>query len=108
MPWREQFPALDDDIDRRIDHSEGRIKYWVIGGILANLVALIGVGVPLVYIFGTMQQQSSNTLATVVALQTQVSQLELRLRREEIHTLMIDTWAVQKGYAPDARVGVGQ
>ena len=98
MPWREQFPSLEDDIDRRIDHSEGRIKYWVVAGILANVLTLLGVGSPLVYYFGVMQAQTSNTLNTVVETNQRLATMEARLQKQEVHTQMIDAWAEERGY----------
>lgn len=100
MPWRDAYPNLDEDIDRRIEHSEGRIKYWVIAGILVNVIALVGIGSPLVYYFGAMQAQSANTLQTIIATNQKLDELELRMRREELHTQIIDNWAAQKGFDP--------
>lgn len=104
MPWREAYPELEDDMDRRIEHSEGRIKYWVVAGILANVLTLLGVGAPLVYYFGAMQAQSANTLNSVLETNQKLTAMETRLQREEIHTQMIDAWAQDKGFKPPVRV----
>lgn len=98
MPWREAYPSLEDDIDRRIEHSEGRIKYWVIAGILANLVALVGIGVPLVYYFGSMQAQSGNTVSSLMQLTTTVNQNQQRIQNMELRQQMLEMWAEQQGY----------
>lgn len=98
MAWREQFPSLEDDIDRRIEHSEGRIKYWVIAGVLANLVALVGIGAPMIYYFGSMQAQTQNTLQTVLTISTSLTDIETRIQRQEVRQQMLDAWAESQGY----------
>ena len=35
------FPELSDEIDRRDPHSEQRIKFWVMAGIVANLLVAV-------------------------------------------------------------------
>lgn len=104
MPWREAYPNLEDDINTRIEYSEGRIKYWVLAGILTNVLSLIGIGAPLVYYFGAMQSQSATTLQNVVELNQKLAVMESRLQREEVHTQMIDAWAQDKGFKPPARI----
>lgn len=98
MPWREQFPSLEDDIERRIEHSEGRIKYWVIAGILANLVALVGIGIPLVYYFGSMQAQSVSAASSLSALTNNVALNQNRLQSIEFRQQMLEVWAESEGF----------
>ena len=71
---RDLFPELDEDIDRRILHSETRIKYWVVAGVIANLVTLLLGGIPMVYYLGQMSEKMnmalvSNKLTTDVLAQ---------------------------------------
>lgn len=51
------FPELSNDMDRRIAHSETRLKFWVVGGVLANLIALAAIGLPMVYYAGKLVEQ---------------------------------------------------
>ena len=53
----ELFPELSADMDRRISHSETRLKFWVVGGVLANLIALAAIGLPMVYYAGQVVEQ---------------------------------------------------
>lgn len=47
------FPELSDDIDRRIMHSETKIKLWVIGAVLANAMAATARSLRFVGTFGS-------------------------------------------------------
>lgn len=99
----ELFPELSSDIDRRIVHSETRIKNWVIGGILANLIALIFAAIPLVYYLGQIQAQSSQALQTI-----QSTSAELERRRDwmldrQLWEQSMESWAAQHGYVPSVR-----
>jgi hypothetical protein len=51
------YGKYDRDVSQRILHSETRIKNWVIGGVLANLVILIGIGAPMVWYLGQLSAQ---------------------------------------------------
>ena len=49
-------PILSDEIDRRIQHAEQRIKFWVISGVLANLIILLIATVPTIFYLGQLDQ----------------------------------------------------
>lgn len=57
------YDSYDADVNRRIEASESRIKYWVISGIVANLLAMMGVGIPMVYYLGTLNAQTTQAIA---------------------------------------------
>ena len=67
------FPDWGTDVDRRIAASEARIKFWVLGGVITNLVVAIGAAIPLVFFFG---QISRDIAQTVVAQQASVISAE--------------------------------
>ena len=41
------FPGLDSDIDRRIAAAETRLKFWIVMGVLTNLLIGLSVAIPL-------------------------------------------------------------
>lgn len=60
-------PIMSDEIDRRIQHAEQRIKFWVISGVLANLLILIGATVPTVFYLGQLDHTMSQAQVQKVA-----------------------------------------
>lgn len=95
-----------DEVDRLILHSETRIKYWVIAGVVANMVALVGIGAPLIYYLGTMQAQTTAALATIQAANSQLVEMDKRLNQHEVWESNAETWMVQKGFIPPRSRGV--
>lgn len=96
----ELFPELSHDVDRRIQHAETRIKYWVVAGVLVNLVAIVIPVVTLVYYLGGIQSQITTALASI---QSQSSELSRRGDDDVDRRLWeqsIETWAMNKGYVP--------
>lgn len=92
---------LHEDIDRRISHSEMRIKNWVIAGVLANLLVLIGIGAPLVYYLGSISAQSVMAITQLNATQTQLSTINEWIRRREIKDAAVEAWMQGKGFRPN-------
>lgn len=81
-----QYAHYDRDVSQRILHSETRIKNWVIGGVLANLVVLIGIGAPMVYYLGQLSAQTQASSVVLNQVQGDVNRLkdlqnELRARQ---------------------------
>jgi hypothetical protein len=97
---REAYEAYDQDVTRRLDHAETRIKYWVVAGICANLLALVGLGIPMVYYLGTLNAQTTQALTTVNTSAAQLSQLNSRLARLEFQAASREAWMVSQGYNP--------
>jgi hypothetical protein len=78
------FPDWEADVDRRIAASEGRIKFWVLGGVLTNLFVAVCAAIPLIFYTG----QISRDIAA--SLQTQQSQtVELAARAKWMQDRMI-------------------
>lgn len=96
----ELFPELSQDVDRRIQHAETRIKYWVVAGVLANLLALIGAAIPLVYYLGGVQAQTSTVASTVQSTSSQLSRTGDWMQDRELWEQSMELWAQQKGYIP--------
>lgn len=67
---------------------------------MANLVALVGIGAPLIYYLGTMQAQTTTALATIQQTDANMSRLEQRLNSHEVWESNAETWMVQQGFIP--------
>lgn len=87
-------------LDREILHSETRIKFWVVAGVLANLVILIGIGAPLIYYLGTIQSQANSAMITIQATSVKVQDIEQRVNRHELWESAAESWMNQKGFVP--------
>lgn len=79
----EAYAAFDRDVSGRLAHLETRIKYWVIAGVVTNLLALIGLGIPLVYYLGTLNAQTTAAIATVGTTTSSINSLTERITRLE-------------------------
>lgn len=89
MPPIEIAKEWSEEIDRRIVTSEIRIKLWIIGGILANLLVAMGGAIPITYNLGKMTQSFDMTVDKLIESNTRVDGLE--------------DWAVDQGYRPKRR-----
>lgn len=72
----DSYHDYDRDVSQRILHSETRIKNWVIGGVLANLVVLIGIGAPMVWYLGQLSAQTSNLISTMTQLTNDYTEIK--------------------------------
>lgn len=59
------FPDVSDEIDRRISHSEQRIKTWVLGGIAANLIVAIVAAIPMIFYLGQISRDVAQTRSDI-------------------------------------------
>lgn len=96
----DSYNAYDADITRRLEHSETRIKNWVIGGILANLMVLIGVGLPMVYYLGGIQNQTLSMLANSTAADQRMDRFEKWMTQREIWEANISSQMSANGMKP--------
>jgi hypothetical protein len=48
---------MSDEIDRRIQHAEQRIKFWVVSGVAANLLILVAATLPTAFYLGQLEQE---------------------------------------------------
>lgn len=92
------FPDLSLDIDRRISQSQTNIKYWVICGVLANLMAFILGAVPVIYYLGSISAQSSQALSDIRKNGDLSSSIVTRTQDIEMRQTMLEAWATQQGY----------
>lgn len=93
------YDAYDADVNRRIELSETRIKYWVIAGVIANLLAAISLGIPLVYYLGSLNTQTATAITKLdksvldaEALHKRVNRLEVRQNAVVQHLRKSDDW----------------
>lgn len=71
---RELFPEIvsSEEIDRRIMHSEQRIKFWIMAGVASNLVVAVAAAIPAIFYIGQISvsvQQSAETMKKIEASQ---------------------------------------
>lgn len=99
----ELFPTLEEEVDRRITHSETRIKFWVISGVLANLIVLIGLGAPLVYYLGTMQAQATTAMTGLSQLTAEVEKRGSWMQEREMWEARVEAKLEAQGVAIPSR-----
>jgi len=106
----ELFPDLSEEIDRRIMHSETRIKYWVVGGVLVHLLTLAISVIPVVFYLGQISRDISDATNKVNALQVKSDESNTEaarwIRDRMAWEASIEQWAASKGY--HANQGVNQ
>lgn len=78
------FPDISEEIDRRIQHSEQRIKTWVLGGIAANLLVAILAAIPTIFYMGQASRDISETQRQVTILVTQIEQMNDKVEENSI------------------------
>jgi len=78
------FPDISDEIDRRIQHAEQRIKTWVLGGIAANLLVAIMAAIPTIFYMGQVSRDISQTNQTVTLLAASIKDQENRIQENTI------------------------
>lgn len=78
------FPDISDEIDRRISHSEQRIKTWVLGGIAANLLVAILAAIPMIFYMGQMSRDISTTQQQITILVTQMKDFDNRIQENSM------------------------
>lgn len=96
----ELFPDIDEEMDRRILHSEQRIKNWVLIGILSNIGILMGAGIPSVYYLGQVSRDVAMMAAKVneqqEILDSRSKWIDDRIKWE----IYAEEWMKTKGFVP--------
>lgn len=96
----ELFPDMSEEIDRRIQHSEHRIKYWIVVGVLANLITLIGAAIPMVFFLGQMTSTASQALTTIQDQQSELDTMRIWREDRNLWESSAEQWMMSKGYIP--------
>lgn len=98
--FSEEFARLETHIDTRIAAavtvSEHKLKLWVIGGVITQLIPML----PIIFFLGGIYNTNS---AAITMLQKQQTQLEQRgqwMNERERWEQSIEQWAEPKGYVP--------
>lgn len=94
------FPDISEEIDRRVVHSEHRIKYWIVVGILANLVTLILAAIPVVFYLGQMTTTATQALGTIRQQQVQLDAMRQWREDRIIWEISAEQWMKSKGFQP--------
>ena len=90
------FPDLKGDIDERVQHSEVRLKNWVLAGVIANLLVAIGGAGPIVFYLGQISRDINTSLAT-----QQAQTVELQARQKWMQDRMV--WEARVEAALEAK-----
>lgn len=71
MGVEDLFPdaITGEEVDRRIAHSEARIKFWVMVGVVSNLLAAVSVAVPAVFFIGQISQNVQQAATAMTQIQ---------------------------------------
>lgn len=93
-----EYSAYDRDVSQRILHSETRIKNWVIGGVLANVLVLIGVGAPMVWYLGQLSAVANVSVGTVTRLDSEVRKLREDSDRMDFRQTSMVEYLQRHGY----------
>jgi len=80
----ELFPDVSDEIDRRISHSEQRIKTWVLGGIAANLIVAILAAIPTIFYMGQTSRDISQASQQITILAATLKDHEAKIQENTI------------------------
>jgi hypothetical protein len=67
------FPDVSDEIDRRIAHSEQRIKTWVLAGVAANLLVAIMAALPMIFYVGQISRDINQSVAKQAELEAKIA-----------------------------------
>lgn len=78
------FPDISDEIDRRIQHSEQRIKTWVLGGIAANLLVAIIAAIPTIFYMGQMSRDIAQTQQQILVAIAKLENHEARIQENTV------------------------
>ena len=100
----EMFPEFGDEVDRRIEHSETRIKNWVATGVVANLVALFVMAIPLTYSLGQIQAKFDAVLVTSQDTAKRLKDMDTWRRDREVWETSVESYLATQGFRP-IRVG---
>lgn len=99
----ELFPELTGEIDRRVAASEQRIKYWVLFGVLTNLLAILGLLIPAVFYLGQLSRDASAALVTIQEQKAAAGKDDDWRRRREIWESTAEQWMTGQGFQPPRR-----
>lgn len=81
----ELFPDLSEEMDRRVQYAEQRLKSWILAGIAANLFIAITAAIPLIFYMGQVSRDIS------MAIQ-QSTMIEAELKQRRIWTQERMVW----------------
>lgn len=94
----DSYSLYESDVNRRILHSETRIKAWVIGGVLANLLVLIGIGAPMVYYLGQLSAQTTASSISLNKISSDIQTNKARVRNLEQRQNAIARFLEKQGF----------
>lgn len=78
------FPEMSEEIDRRINHSEQRIKFWVMAGVAANLLVAILAAIPTIFYMGQASRDISQVQQEVTLLTGELKEHGVKIQENTI------------------------
>ena len=87
---------LKDYINQRDNAVEQRIKIWVVGSVLANLIALV----PVIFFLGGIYADGRTAVKLLEEQQTELRQRGAWMQDRERWELAIEYWAQEQGFKP--------
>lgn len=94
------FPDVGKEIDLRVNHSETRIKNWVVTGVVVNLIALLVAALPMVYTLGQIAATFDASVAKGNNTSRQITEIQQWQREREVWAAGIEAYLITKGYQP--------
>lgn len=94
------FPDVGEEIDRRVVHSETRIKNWVVTGIVANLVMLFAIAIPMTYSLGQIQAKFDAVIVSTQDSDKKLKDLDTWQRDREVWETSVESYLVTQGFHP--------
>lgn len=96
----DDFLALKEDIDRRIDSkidsAVTKMKFWVVSAVLTQIVALL----PVIFFLGGIYSTNSDALRSIQKLQTTIDSRGQWMSERERWEQGVEQWAKPKGFEP--------
>lgn len=91
------FPDVSDEIDRRIEHSEQRIKTWVLAGVAANLLVAIMAALPMIFYMGQISRDINQSISQQAALQARIDNDDKWRSERMIWEARVEAQLAQRG-----------
>jgi len=85
---------LKDYINDRDKSVEQRVKFWVVGAALTNVLALL----PVIFFLGGIYQNANASLDLLKEQQKELAQRGLWMQDRERFELAVELWAEPKGF----------
>lgn len=87
---------LKEYIDQRDNAVEARIKLWIFGAILANVLGMV----PVIFFLGGIYADGRTAVELLEAQQAELTQRGVWMQDRERWEMSVEMWARDQGYEP--------